>query len=537
MQPAFQPREIWPPGTVIKSDYVIEKKLGSGGFGTVYIATHRFLGSKHVIKRLHEQYASDESYSRKFILEGQAIRRLKSCPYIVEIEHMTQSEDGHLILVMEYLPDGDLEKLMSHGSLTVGAAVRLAMQIAVGLKAAHAIGIIHRDIKPQNVMLAPSDGEVIPKLIDFGIAADTEGVRTTSIYRGGSPGYAAPEQWMLSGKDLDGRCDIYPLGVTLYQMLAGRMPFEVQSLEEWIDKAKAGPPPAPSTFRREIPAELDQLVLEMLAFNRDYRPHDAQTVINRLAQVLSPLDSRSVAGAGQQMRSVTILSSQKIPTEKFATTTAPPPPPSYSQPHPPQPYSQPHPQQSYSQPQFQAPPPPPQAASKGSSLAWLAIIPVLAIAGGGAWYYTRPPVDDVSKEVKDKDAGKKEPKQDPKEVDPVKKQDPPKQDPPKQDLPKEDPPPHTVDVIAQGDEALQKGDFPKALAFYRNSGGDARRAERVERLREAVEVRITRQVHTLSGDGHFDQADNLVDRWLMEFPRSRVLLEQKTLIKRRRDTQ
>jgi serine/threonine protein kinase len=95
MHPGDEPlklREIWPAGTVIKGDYVIEKRLGGGGFGTVYLARHRFLGTTHVIKRLHEQFASDAEYVRKFINEGRAVRRLKACPNIVEVEHMTQSE-------------------------------------------------------------------------------------------------------------------------------------------------------------------------------------------------------------------------------------------------------------------------------------------------------------------------------------------------------------------------------------------------------------------------------------------------------------
>ena len=95
---------------MIKGDYVIDKKLGSGGFGAVYLAKHRFLGSIHVIKRLHEQYASDPEYLHKFMNEGRAVRRLKGCPYVVEVEHMTQSEDGHLILVMEHVDSRRLSR-------------------------------------------------------------------------------------------------------------------------------------------------------------------------------------------------------------------------------------------------------------------------------------------------------------------------------------------------------------------------------------------------------------------------------------------
>ena len=147
MQPSgepFQLREIWPPGTVIKGDYSIQKKLGGGGFGTVYVAQHRFLGTTHVIKRLHEHFASDPEYVRKFVNEARAVRRLRDCPHVVEVEHMTQSEDGHLILVMEHITGGDLGGLMESRTPRVDEVVEWGRQIALGLQAAHAAGLVHR---------------------------------------------------------------------------------------------------------------------------------------------------------------------------------------------------------------------------------------------------------------------------------------------------------------------------------------------------------------------------------------------------------
>ena len=172
-QEPFQVREIWPQGTVINRDYVIQRRLGSGGFGTVYLARHRFLDTMNVIKRLHDQYASDVEFARKFMNEGRAIRRLRTCPHIVEVEHMTQTDDGHLILVMEYIPGGDLNGLMESRVLSVEEAIEYGRQIAVGLQAAHKAGLIHRDIKPQNVLVSEDEsGSILLKLIDFGIAAD-----------------------------------------------------------------------------------------------------------------------------------------------------------------------------------------------------------------------------------------------------------------------------------------------------------------------------------------------------------------------------
>ncbi len=282
----LQLREIWPAGTLIKGDYAIQNKIGSGGFGTVYLAQHRFLGTTHVIKRLHEQFASDPEYVRKFVNEARAMRRLKDCPNIVEVEHMTQSEDGHLILVMEHIQGGDLGGLIDARPLRVGEVVEFARQIANGLHAAHESGLVHRDIKPQNVMIShDSTGKAVLKLIDFGIAADHRGSEQTSVMRRGSMGYAAPEQWMKTGKDLDGRADLYSLGATMYHMLCGRMPYDAAGIGDWIEQARAKVPVAPLELRPEIPKELSDLILRLLAYRPEDRPADAAALIQELNAV------------------------------------------------------------------------------------------------------------------------------------------------------------------------------------------------------------------------------------------------------------
>ena len=271
---------------MIKGDYEIRNKLGGGGFGTVYLAQHRFLGTMHVIKRLHEHFASDPEYVRKFVNEARAVRRLKGCPNVVEVEHMTQSEDGHLILVMEHIAGGDLAGLMASRQVRVGEIIEYARQIASGLQAAHAAGLVHRDIKPQNVMLSQdSTGRTLLKLIDFGIAADHLGNDQTSVMRGGSIGFAAPEQWVKAGKELDGRTDLYSLGASMYRMLCGRMPFESSDIGDWIEQVKKSAPLAPSRVRKDVPKALSDLILELLSFHPEDRPADAGVVIERLAEI------------------------------------------------------------------------------------------------------------------------------------------------------------------------------------------------------------------------------------------------------------
>ena len=287
MHPADEPirlREIWPPGTLIKGDFVIERRLSAGGFGTVYLARNRFMGTLCVIKRLHEQFASDAEYVRKFVNEGRAIRRLRGCPHIVEVEHMTQSEDGHLILVMEFVSGGDLSAMIESRTLAPDEVVEYSRQIALGLQAAHQAGLVHRDIKPQNVLIGQdSTGRIQLKLIDFGIAADHLGSHHTSVMRGGSIGYAAPEQWMKAGRELDSRTDLYSLGATMYRMLTGQMPYpSVFDIGAWIDEVRKGPPKPVHEVRAGIPMELSRLVQDLLAVRVEDRPGDAGTVISRL---------------------------------------------------------------------------------------------------------------------------------------------------------------------------------------------------------------------------------------------------------------
>jgi serine/threonine protein kinase len=277
-------REIWPPGTTIKGEYVIEKKLGAGGFGSVYLARHRLLESRHVIKRLHEQYAGDQEFVRKFVNEGRIIRRLKGCPNIVEVEHMTQSEDGHPILIMEHVSGGDLAQFMAARPLSVREVIEAGRQIAFGLDAAHRLGLIHRDIKPQNVLISnDSSGNPVLKLIDFGLAKDHGSQERTSMMRGGSLGYTSPEQWMKAGKHIDGRADLYSLGATLYRLLCGRMPYDVDNgIGDWMEAIGSGPPIPPDRMRSDCPTALSALVLELLSVNPEHRPADAAMVIRRL---------------------------------------------------------------------------------------------------------------------------------------------------------------------------------------------------------------------------------------------------------------
>jgi formylglycine-generating enzyme required for sulfatase activity len=235
---------------------------------------------------LHSQFAEDPEFINKFVKEAQAAATLRGCPQIVEVFDITQTDDGHLILVMEYLQGGDLGALIQQsGRLGIEDSVWYASQIAQALHAAHWHGFIHRDVKPSNMLLGAD--KRVAKLSDFGFIAERDSAQPTSIVRGGSTGFAAPEQWMQAGKHLDGRTDLYALGVTLYLMLSGRLPYGELELGAWSAAVRSGPPPPVRSMRPETPAALDELVQQLLAADREQRPANAEAVLARLRECLA----------------------------------------------------------------------------------------------------------------------------------------------------------------------------------------------------------------------------------------------------------
>lgn len=470
-------REMWPRGTVIKGDYVIERKLGSGGFGAVYIANHRFLGSKHVIKRLHEQYASDQEYVRKFVNEGRAVRRLKTCPNVVEVEHMTQTEDGHLILVMEYVGGGDLDALIQSRPIAIDEAITFGRQIAQGLQAAHEAKLIHRDIKPQNILIGQDTaGRTLLKLIDFGLVKDHNSTGQTSVMRSGTLGYAAPEQWMRSGKEIDGRADLYSLGATLYRMICGRMPYQfADDIMPWMAQAMLTPPPAPETLRPGCPTELSALILQLLSPKPEGRPADAGEVIRRLDAI--------------------------TPSTQPAAAPAPITAPALLPATPARPF--------------------PKVA--------VAAAGCIAVLGLSAWAligYLSP--SEETRKPKGTGGGKDVAAQNYALNRP---QPLPKDQPPH---PVEvTPPPKKPDYAALGDAARDKGDLATALRHYRQASD----SKRLTALQNTVEGDTEERATAFMDRGQFPDALKLTDRWLSEFPQSQRLQRLRARIIRARDSQ
>jgi serine/threonine-protein kinase len=287
------------PGTVLARKYEILSVLGSGGMGVVYRARHTLLNQERALKFLLTAGPGARQRVQGLIDEVRVMLLLDH-PHIVRVYDVEYVDDVHPVAVMEYVPGQDLSKrLKSSGNLPPDLALRFASEACSALAAAHSKGIFHRDIKPQNLLLATdAQGREFVKVIDFGIAkiredADPDATsamtRTTGMIVG-TPHYASPEQAMgMSSDRLDGRTDIYSLGAVLYEMLTGRLPFEGGTAQSLLyQRAHTDPQPV-DRVRPDLnfPPALSALVGKALAKDRDVRFRDAAEMQQAIAAVAS----------------------------------------------------------------------------------------------------------------------------------------------------------------------------------------------------------------------------------------------------------
>jgi eukaryotic-like serine/threonine-protein kinase len=257
--------------------YKIVSQLGAGGMGEVYLAEDARLGRKVALKLLPASFTADAGRVRRFTQEACAASALNH-PNIVTIHEVGEAEDGRRYIVMEHVEGVTLRRRMSAGQMEVAEALDVAAQIASGLAAAHAVGVVHRDVKPENVMLRP-DGLV--KVLDFGLAKLTEQrqqqtagssaptrprARTETGMVMGTPHYMSPEQ--ARGEEVDSRTDIWSLGVVLYEMASGRAPFGGETPSHVIVSILEGTPPPLNKLRRGVPAEIERIIKRALAKDR-----------------------------------------------------------------------------------------------------------------------------------------------------------------------------------------------------------------------------------------------------------------------------
>jgi hypothetical protein len=278
------------PTTTINGRYVTAELLGGGGMAQVFLARDEVLERDVAVKVLRAQYAEDEEFVERFRREALGVASL-SHPNIVQVYDRGVSEDGRYYIAMEYVPGGTLkDRIVRDGPLHHDTALALAVQIAEALGAAHERGLIHRDVKPQNVLLTAS-GAV--KVADFGIARAAAAVvisATSAVL--GTARYMSPEQAM--GREVGPPSDLYSLGVVLYEMLTGEVPFEADTPVATSMKHVNDPPRPPKEIRGEIPEEVDAVVLRLLAKDPGARYASAPTLVADLDRVAAGL-----APAGQ----------------------------------------------------------------------------------------------------------------------------------------------------------------------------------------------------------------------------------------------
>ncbi len=322
----------WSQGAMIRGKYRILGKLGQGGMATVYKALHVGFDEVCALKVINLELAGDLSFVKRFGQEAALTRKLQH-PNAVRVEDIDQADDGRPFMVMEFIEGESLkDAIQHHAPLPVPRACRIAKQVAAALDAAHRLGMVHRDIKPGNILLTrPAAGareaEELAKVLDFGIAKIREAhlaaggatlTRTgTSI---GTPAYMSPEQAMgKTGESLDGRADLYSLGVVMYEMLTGELPIraesEVQMLMGQISTA-----PEPSRARRpELSEGIGAIVMRCLAKDPARRPASGAALIAQIENC----ESGGAAGAapdevptGATQRPVPLEAASPVPTRR-----------------------------------------------------------------------------------------------------------------------------------------------------------------------------------------------------------------------------
>jgi len=283
-------------GRILVDRYRIDALAGIGGMGAVYSAYHLGLDRRVALKILLPHLAlGDERMIGLFEREAKMVGQLCH-ENIATVFDAGRTAEGIAYMAMEWLDGRTLEEELSkHGQFSLERTARLLRQISAALDSAHARRIIHRDLKPANIMLIRRpDGSEQVKLLDFGIGkvmSETAGSPVSSVM--GTPHYASPEQFKLGGQ-IDGRADIYSLGVMLYQMLTGTLPFDAASIRELIELHLTASPPRIGKLRPDVPAAVGQLVNRMLAKEPGQRPERAGAVVESFDGVLTSL-SRSQA--------------------------------------------------------------------------------------------------------------------------------------------------------------------------------------------------------------------------------------------------
>jgi serine/threonine-protein kinase len=283
-------------------NYKIVRAIGEGGMGTVYLAEHPTIGKRVAVKMLRPDLGTDPGLVSRFFQEARAVNEIRH-PNIVDISDFGKTEDGIVYLVMELLEGRSLrDRLNADGALPLDVAVTISRQVCDALAAAHRVGIVHRDLKPDNIFLLADPaqpGALRSKLFDFGVAkllGEEEkkvGHKTIAGAVVGTPYYMSPEQALC--QDVGPASDIYSMGVMMFEMVTGSVPFSAEQLVILLNAILKQPAPSPSSLRPDVPPFLDRLILRCLEKDPGARPQTMEEVVALLKAGAADLTGQSIA--------------------------------------------------------------------------------------------------------------------------------------------------------------------------------------------------------------------------------------------------
>jgi hypothetical protein len=293
-------------GELVAGKYRVERILGAGGMGVVVAARHQELDQLVAIKFVRDEVLGNGEAIERFVREARAVARLRS-EHVARVLDVGTLESGTPYIVMEFLEGMDAaEALAKSGPMPLDLAASLVLQVCEALSEAHAAGVVHRDLKPQNLFLTRTvGGSLKVKVLDFGVSKvgrlAAEGALTRTSAMLGSPLYMAPEQ-MRSSRDVDARVDVWALGVVLFELLTTRSPFEAESMPELVLRVATERPLPLSRLRPDLPAPVVAVVERCL----EKEPSKRFANVAELASALDPFAAPAARVAGQPVRRTSI---------------------------------------------------------------------------------------------------------------------------------------------------------------------------------------------------------------------------------------
>lgn len=324
--PSIQVEQTDPLIGIDLGGFKVEKLLAAGGMGLVYEATHPAIGRRAAVKVLKPEVAADAEWTKRFLAEARALGAIKH-RNLIEVLNFGKTPDGREFLMMEFLDGEPLDAYIRRlGQLAPAVALGIADQILNGLAEAHKKGVVHRDLKPANVyLLREHNGELLVKVLDFGLArqepiALIDGAVNLpkrddgASLLAGTPEYIAPEQ--AQGMKVEGSADLYSLGVMLFEMVSGQLPFEADTVVALLQKHVSDRPPRLSSVMNNVPEGLEEFVDNLLAKEPDRRPSSADAARVTVQRLLKKFSQDSTAVRMNPAADL-LLDAKRAPTMKL----------------------------------------------------------------------------------------------------------------------------------------------------------------------------------------------------------------------------